>query len=64
MSSKSRLSELERSLKSSGRTDLDELDNSALIRGETSDLLHDLTDNSVPMGKCSEITGGVLHTLA
>jgi hypothetical protein len=48
--SKSGLSELERSLQSSGRTDLDELENSALIWSETSDLLHDLTNDSVPVG--------------
>lgn len=42
------LSELEGSLQSSGSTDLDELDDAALIGGETSDLLHDLTDHGVP----------------
>ena len=48
--SESGLSELKRSLKSSGRSDLDELNDSALIGGETSNLLHDLTNDGVPTG--------------
>ena len=55
MGSESGLGELERSLKSSGRADLNELNNSALIGSETSNLLHDLTDNGVPSKERSGI---------
>ena len=48
MGSKSGLSELEGSLQSGGSTDLNKLNNAALVWGETSDLLHDLTDHGVP----------------
>ena len=63
MSSESGLRELKRSLKSSGRADLDELDDSALIRGESSDLLHDLTHDSVPSGRRFREAGGSITYL-
>ena len=64
VSSKSGLSELEGSLQGGGRTDLDQLDNSALIRGETSDLLHDLANDSVPTSGMVGLIGVWEHTLA
>lgn len=57
MSPESGLSELERSLQSSGRSDLDQLENSALIWSESSDLLHNLANDGVPRG-----SDGTLYT--
>ena len=62
--SKSGLSELEGSLQGGGGTDLDELYDASLIGGESSDLLHNLTDYGVP--RCESTSDMVLqkHTLA
>lgn len=62
VSSESGLSELKRSLERSGRSDLDKLNDSALIWSETSNLLHDLTDDGVPTGEeYNQLSGGIAY---